>query len=794
MMHSINRVVVVGSGTMGGALAALFANAGIPVYLLDIVPNKLTPDEEKKGLTLQHPAVRNRIVNAGFDATKKARPAAFTAPTIADRVTVGNLEDHFDWVREADWVVEVIVENLKIKQQLMERIDAIRKPDCIVTTNTSGIPIAEIAAGRSKSFQQHFLGTHFFNPPRYLKLLEVIPSPATSPAVLKFVADFGETVLGKGVVICKDRPNFVGNRIGTYAGILGLKYTLENGYSFNEVDDFTGPIIGHPKSASYRLLDLVGIDIMYHVANNLYPAIPDDESREDVKPPALLKDMVDRGWLGNKSNIGFYKQVRVGDKREFHVLDPKTMEHKPTVKSSYDSIVNAEIYDTLGEKLRYIVSQNDRAAKFIWDTTAKTLAYASKRIPEIADEIYAVDNAMKWGFANDAGPFEMWDMLGVAESVARMEKEGITVAPWVKEMLKTGHPSFYQDGKYYDLKSKGYCPLPQGKNVIVLKKQNVIQSNDSASLIDIGDGVACLEFHTKMNSLDEGIVEIANAAFEQVEKNFVGMVIGNQGEAFSAGANVMTIYMAAEEKEWGKIDEIAKALQNFLMSVRYSPKPVVTAPFQYTLGGGCEVAMAGARIVAHAESYVGLVEVGMGLIPAGGGCKEMLRRVVSPAMLTPGTDVLPFLQRVFETIGLGKVATSAEEAKQMGFLAPSDRIVMNKDHLIAEAKRTVLEMVAEGYRPPVRSKNIYAAGERMLAALRLALYSMVQGKYASDYDAVVGGKLAFVLCGGNITAPTWVDEQYILDLEREAFISLCGEEKTRARIDHFLNTGKILRN
>jgi 3-hydroxyacyl-CoA dehydrogenase len=405
-----------------------------------------------------------------------------------------------------------------------------------------------------------------------------------------------------------------------------------------------------------------------------------------------------------------------------------------------------------------------------------------------------VDNAMKWGFANEAGPFEVWDMLGVAETVARMEKDGLKVAPWVKEMLKTGHPSFYKDGKYYDLQKKDYAPLPKPKNVVVLKDQKVVTSNDNAALLDIGDGVACLEFRTKMNALDAGIIEVAQTALEQVDRNFVGMVIGSQSEAFSAGANVMSIYMAAEEKQWDQIDEIAKALQNFLMAVRYSPKPVVTAPYQYTLGGGCEVAMAGARVCAHAESYVGLVEVGMGLIPAGGGCKEMLRRVVSPAMQTPNTDPLPFLQRVFETIGLGKVATSAEEAKQMGFFAPSDRVVLNRDQLIAEAKRTVLEMVTQGYRPPARGKIIYAAGERMLAALRVALHMMIEGKYASEHDGVVGRNLAYILCGGNLTSPTWVDEQYILDLEREMFISLCGEQKTRDRISHFLNTGKILRN
>ncbi|HEX7593920.1 MAG TPA: 3-hydroxyacyl-CoA dehydrogenase/enoyl-CoA hydratase family protein, partial [Anaerolineae bacterium] len=702
--------------------------------------------------------------------------------------------DNFDWVHEADWILEVIVENLEVKRQLMARIDAVRKPDSIVTTNTSGIPIHQIAANCSDSFKQHFLGTHFFNPPRYLKLLEVIPSPQTSREVLEFVKCFGETVLGKGVVVCKDRPNFIANRIGTYAGILGLRYTLDNGYSFNDVDEMTGPVIGHPKSASFRLLDLVGVDIMTHVADNLYPAVPEDEARADLKSPELLHEMLKRGWLGNKSGQGFYKQVKTAKGKEFYVLDPKTMEYKPPEKKQYDSLANSEMYEDLGERLRFMVTQDDRAAKFIWDTTAKTLAYASNRVPEIADDIVSVDNAMKWGFANEVGPFEMWDMLGVADTVARMEKEGIRVAPWVKEMLATGHASFYKDGKYYDLAAKDYKPLPKNPNVILLRDQKVIKQNDSASLIDLGDVVACLEFHSKMNALDDGIVEIATAAMEQVDQNFVGMVVGNQGEHFSAGANVMMVGLAANDGRWDDIDRIGKALQDFTMAMRYSAKPVVTAPFGYTLGGGCEVMMAGSRIVAHAESYIGQVEVGMGLVPAGGGCKELLRRIVSPAMQTPNADPLPFMQRVFELIGMAKVATSAEEARQMGFLGAADRVVMNRDQQIAEAKRTVLQMVAEGYRPPIRGKIIYAAGERMLAALRIAIYSMVQGKYISEYDAKVGDKIAFILCGGNLTSPTWVDEQYILDLEREAFIALCGEEKTRERIWNFLSTGKMLRN
>lgn len=798
MSFTINRVAVIGSGTMGAALAAHCANAGLDVFLLDIVPNKLLPDEEKKGLTLQSPQVRNRIVNAGFDAMKKSRPAALFSPQTAERITLGNLEDNFDLVKQADWIIEAIVENLDIKRQLMTRLDAVRNPNTIVTTNTSGIPIAAIAAQTSQAFREHFLGTHFFNPPRYLKLLEVIPSQDTLPEVVETMQQFGENVLGKGVVVCKDRPNFIANRLGTFIGLYGLRYTLEHGYSFNEVDDITGPLIGHPKTASFRLLDLVGIDVMLHVAENSYKDLPDDEAREEWQPPEFLREMVKRGWLGHKTKQGIYKEVKTEKGRAFHVLDPKTFEYKPQEKVHSDSAVQAEATEDLGERLRYWVAhaEADRAGKFIWDNTARYLAYASHRVPEIADDIVSIDNAMKWGFVNVHGPFETWDILGVAETVARMEKDGFKVATWVKEMLKMGHPSFYKDGQYYDLKSRGYCPVPKNPNVVVLRGQKEIKRNDSASLLDLGDGVACLEFHNAkaLNALDEGIIEIAVAALDEVNKNFIGMVVGNQGEHFCAGANVMTIGLAAENKEFEKIDQIGKTLQNFLMTIRYSPKPVVTAPFGYTLGGGCEVALAGSRMVASAETYIGLVEVGMGLIPAGGGTKEMLRRIVSPAMQTPNVDPLPFMQRVFETIGLAKIATSAAEAWDMGFLGASDRVVMNRDHLIAEAKREVLEMDAAGYRAPTRGKIIYAAGERLLAALRIAIYSMQHGKYITEYESKIANKLAFVLCGGNLTAPTWVDEQYILDLEREAFISLCGEEKTRERIWHFLSTGKPLRN
>lgn len=794
MSYEIHRVAVIGSGTMGGALAAHFANAGLDVSLLDIVPTTLTADEEKKNLSLAQSAVRNRIVNAGMNAVLKSKPAALFTPQTAEKIRVGNLQDNFDFVADADWILEAIVENLDVKRALMERIDAARKPNSIITTNTSGIPIHAIAQGRSKAFKKHFLGTHFFNPPRYLKLLEVIPGPDTLRKVVKFVKRFGEDVLGKGVVLCKDRPNFIANRLGSFLGTYTMRYAYEHDYRVDEVDAFTGPEIGHPKTATFRLCDLVGVDIMYHVADNLHNAVTDDEARADLKPPEFLKTMVERKMLGNKTRGGFYKETREeSGKKKFYALNLKTFEYEKPGKYFFDSVSAAEMADTLPEKLRAIVAGDDRAAKFVWDTTAHYLAYASHRIPEIADDIVSIDRAMRWGFAHEAGPFEIWDMLGVAETLVKMEAQGIAVAPWVKEMLAAGHASFYHNGSYYEPAAKAYRTLAATPNVILLKHTRVISENDSAALRDIGDGVALLEFHTKMNALDDNIIEVAHTALSEVEKNFTGMVVGNQGEHFSAGANVLGIWMMAENGEWEKIDEVAKALQDFTMRLRYSRKPIVTAPFGYTLGGGCEVTMAGARIVAHAETYAGLVEVGIGVIPAGGGCKEMLRRVVAPALQTPNADALPFLQRVFETVGTAKVATSAAEAKQLGFFGDDTRIVMNRDQLVAAAKQTVLNMVAENYQAPTRAK-IYAAGARALAAMRIAIYSMVSGKYISEYDALIGDKLAQVLCGGALTAPAWVDEQYILDLEREAFISLCGQEKTRERISHFMNTGKPLRN
>jgi len=807
MSYTINRVAVIGAGTMGAAIAAHLANAGIPAYLLDIVPRELTPQEEAKGLTLDHPAVRNRIVNEGWQRCIKARPANFFAKDIADRVTLGNLEDNFDWVGEADWIIEAIIERLDIKQSLMARIEAVRKSGSIVSTNTSGIPIKDIAEGCSDDFKAHFLGTHFFNPPRYLKLLEVIPHEQTKAEVVEFMKEFGTRALGKGVVICKDTPNFIANRFISVVGAYTLNYALDNGYTVEEVDRLTGPTIGHPKSATFRLYDLVGIDVMAHVNRNLYPAIAHDPYREELQheeSKALIEAMLERKWLGNKTRQGFYKRVETEQGRQFWILDPETMDYQPPTKPRFESVGKHRNVEDVGERIKRLCAEDDRGGQFIWATTAFGLNYAAHAIPEIADDIVSIDNANKWGFNHQLGPFEVWDALGVAESVERMESEGMMVTPWVKEMLAAGHTSFYkkENGRltYYDPASKGYAAAEADTRTIVLKdiktdEKRIIARNLSASLVDMGDGVLGLEFHSKMNALDEDIFKMMTQAREELEKDWGGLVIGNRGEHFCAGANIFMVAVAAQQGEWDKLDTLIKYGQDAMMAFRYSPKPVVSAPFGMVLGGGAEVTMAASAVCAAAESYIGQVEAGVGLVPASGGCKELVRRVISPVVKsTPNADPLPFMQRIFEMIALAKVSASAEEARQWGFLTPADRIVMNRDHLLHEAKRLVLEMVESGYRPPVRGKEIWAVGANGLAAMEVMVWGMKEAGYASEHDALIANKTAYILCGGKLSKPQWVDPQVILDLEREAFLSLLGEQKTIDRIWHMLNTGKPLRN
>ncbi|HEY72737.1 MAG TPA: 3-hydroxyacyl-CoA dehydrogenase/enoyl-CoA hydratase family protein, partial [Thermoflexia bacterium] len=710
MEYAINRVAVIGAGTMGAAIAAHLANAGIPAYLLDIVPRELTAKEEKKGLKLDDPEVRNRIVNEGWQRCVKARPANLFAKDIAERVTLGNLEDNFDWLGEVDWIIEVIVERLDIKQQLMARLEEIRKPNCIVTTNTSGIPIKDIAAGRSDEFKAHFLGTHFFNPPRYLKLLEIIPHEQTAPEIVEFMKEFGARTLGKGVVVCKDTPNFIANRFISVVGAYTLNYALDNGYTVEEVDALTGPTVGHPKTATFRLYDLVGIDVMAHVNTNLYPAIANDPYREELvheKSTALITAMVEHKWLGNKTKQGFYKRVQTEEGRQFWVLNPETMEHQPPTKVRFESVGKHRKVESTGERIKLLCAEDDRAAKFIWATTAFGLNYAASIIPEVADDILSIDNANKWGFMHEMGPFEIWDALGVAESVERMEADGMEVTPWVKEMLAAGYATFYEkkNGKlyYYDPASKGYVAVADDPRAFAIKEvkedeQRVIASNPSATLLDMGDGVLGLEFHSKMNALDTDIFKMMERAREELDKDWVGLVIGNQGKNFCVGANIFVVAVAAQQGEWDQLNAVVKQGQDALMGFRYSPKPVVSAPFGMALGGGAEVTMGASAVCAASELYIGQVEAGVGLVPAAGGCKELVRRVISPVVRnTPSADPLPFMQQIFERIAMAKVSASAVEAQQWGFLAPSDRIVMNSDHLLHEAKQMVLEMAAAGY-------------------------------------------------------------------------------------------------
>ena len=796
MKYHIHKAVVIGSGTMGAAIAAHLANAGVPVTLLDIVSTN-APAGDKEA--------RDKIVNEGWDRCLKARPANLMSSELKTLVRLGNLEDDFGVVAEADWVCEAIVENLKIKQELMARIDAVRKPNGIVTTNTSGIPVAAIAEGRSKEFKKHFLGTHFFNPPRYLKLLEIIPTKDTDTEVVEFFSWFGEYRLGKGIVLCKDTPNFIGNRVAFGTGAFAMDFILKNGYTVDEVDAITGQLIGRPKTATFRLIDLVGLDVWDHVGRNLAPLIPHDKLGQEYlraeAPAKLMSTMLERKWLGNKTKVGFYKEVRGEDgKKEFWSLDLNTLEHVPPTKPRFDSVKAAKDAEKLGDRLKVLLDgpSPDKASELVKALTYQGFQYASSIIPEVADTVKPIDDAVRWGFMHEAGLFETWDMLGVRETVKKMKAAGYPAAKWVREMLKAGVESFYQYkngekvGVYDALRGK-YVKLKRPEGMVILKQQKVVAENVGATIRDMGDGVACLEFHTKMNSLDEDIMNMADEAFKCLETDFDGLVIGNEAENFSAGANLFMMVVGAQQGMWDVLDLAVRKLQDFNMRMRYSPKPVVVAPAGLALGGGCEITLHGSRVVAAAETYIGLVELGAGVIPAGGGTKEMLRRIVNPVMRVENAEPLAALQRAFLQMGQAKVATSGDEARAMNILTPADRIVFNRDHLLTEAKKEVLHMIASGYRPPAL-ELIYAAGREALAAIRIGAWMFAEGNYITQYDHHIAGKLAYVMCGGELTRGQWVSEQYILDLEREAILSLFGEEKTQARMWNILQTGKPLRN
>jgi 3-hydroxyacyl-CoA dehydrogenase len=812
MPYGINQVTVIGAGTMGAAIAGHIANAGVPVTLLDIAPDELTPQEAAAGLTLEDRKVRNRIVQAGYDRMVKAKPANLFTAEVAKRIQLGNLTDDFDRaIGQSDWIIEVIVERAEPKQALMARIEAAAPPHALISTNTSGIPIHIISQARGEAFKRRFLGTHFFNPPRYLHLLEVIPTPETDPALVERIKQFAERVLGKGVVICKDTPNFIANRMFTYIESDLIEFAVENGYSVEEVDRLTGSLIGRPNSATFRLHDIVGIDVAALVTQNLYPMIADDEDRETLRAPnmtAVFQTLLDHKLLGQKVGQGFYKTV-IDDQgnKTFWGLDLQAaaeggeIDYVAPQKPRWGSVGNARDLP-LPERLRELTNAEDAAGELIWHTLSRTLAYASKRVPEIADSLADIDNAMKWGFAWELGPFETWDTLGVAETVTRMEGEGLTVAPWVKEMLAAGHERFYRFDQglpqVYSPLTKSYAPLQRSPLDLKLKEirraHPALEENESATLLDMGDGVLLLEFHSKMNALDPGIFQIAQKAVERLHGNATGLVIGNEGQHFSVGANLFILGTLAQAAQWAELEGVLKQGQDLLMALRRAPKPVIAAPFQRVLGGGVEICLAADRIVAQAESYMGLVEFGVGVIPGWGGCKELVRRLVSPHMHATNVNPTPYLRQVFETIGFAKVSTSAAEARALGFLAPEDRIVLNPDHLLAEAKREVLDLTGDGYISPTTTGNVYAAGRDMLASMKIEVYSLQTGGYISSHDAKIAHKLAYVICGGDLSAPTWMDEQYFLDLEREAFLSLAGEAKTQERIWYMLQNGKPLRN
>ena len=792
---------------MGSRIAAHLANAGIPCYLLDIAPHELNADEQRKGLTVSSSAVRNRIVMAGLDAAKKSRPAAFFTPETARLVTPGNLEDNLAWCGEVDWIIEAVAETLEIKRSLFERVEIVRKPGTIVTSNTSGLPIHLIAEGRSEDFQQHWAGTHFFNPPRYMKLVELIPGPNTKPEVLDALEHVCDLRLGKGVVRAKDTPNFIANRIGTFSMMNVLRQMQALDMTIEEVDTCTGPAIGQPKSATFRTTDIVGLDVLVHVVRNIYENAKDDEWRELYKMPPFIEEMLKRGWLGDKTGGGFYKRVKgAGSESEILTLDWKTMEYRPRQKSKFASIEAGKQVDDTRERLRALVEpgiegKGDKANKFLWTALGESCAYAATRAPEIAHSIADVDHAMQWGFAQELGPFGAWDAIGVEKIATALAQDGKNVPPLVAKVLASTEKRFYRREKghtnYFDMTVGRLTPMAETPGVLILKsvkdRTGVVQKNSGASLIDIGDGVVCCEFHSKMNAIGGDLVAMLHAGISRLGSEFEAMVIGNQAPNFSVGANLMLVLIGAQEGEWDEIHMAVRQFQRVNMAIKYAPRPVVAAPQGMALGGGCEISLHSARIHAAAEAYIGLVETGVGLIPGGGGTKEMLIRANEHSTGGENLDLFHALKPVFENIAMAKVSTSGEEARSLGFLRAADPIAMNRDRQIADAKETALAMVRAGYHPPAPAE-IRVLGEEFLSAAKLAIHMLVRGAYATEYDGIVGRKLAYVLAGGSVTAPQTVSEQYILDLEREAFVSLCGERKTRERIAHTLKTGKPLRN
>lgn len=801
MNRSIKKVAILGSGIMGSRIACHFANIGVQVLLLDIAPKELTAEEQAKGLLLDSPLVKNRIVNLAFQQTLKSKPASLYQVGFAANIQLGNFDDNLSGIADADWIMEVVVENLAIKRSLYDRVEPFRKAGTLITSNTSGIPIHLMAEGRSADFQAHFCGTHFFNPPRYLRLLEIIPTPKTDPAVIEFLLAYGETQLGKTTVLCKDTPAFIANRIGVYSMMQTMKVVEELGLSVEQVDKLTSKVVGRPKSGTFRLSDVVGLDTTVHVANNLLAALTEDESKSIFELPSMMQKLMDNKWLGDKTGQGFYKKTKDSTgKTNILSLDLKTFEYGAQQRVSFETLERSKAVDQLADRFALLLAGQDLAGEFYRKTILDGFRYASNRVPEIADDLVKIDQAICAGFGWEMGVFETWDAIGVEKANSMMAELGLTPAPWVSEMLALGHSTFYktEGGKrlYYDLASKSYQTIPGQEKQIslqILKPTNTVFKNDDAHIIDLGDGIVGLEFHSKMNTMGQGVLEGLAHAIETAEKDFRGLVIGNESnEAFSAGANLGMLYMFGIEKKFDEVNQMIATFQESMMRVRYSSIPVVVAPHTLALGGGCEINLHADKIVAHSELYMGLVEVGVGLIPAGGGTKEMALRM-GDARRT-GDVELNRLQQAFMNIATARVSTSAHEALEMNYLRSQDRIVLNRSQVISEAKKEAILLAEAGYVQKNRRSDVWVEGKQGLALFKAGIQGMLMGRYISEHDALIANKLAFAICGGDLDAPQQVTEQYLLDLEREAFLSLTGEQKTMERIGSLLSGGKPLRN
>lgn len=801
MNRNIKKVAVLGSGVMGSRIACHFANIGCQVLLLDIVPRELTTEDEKKGLTKESKAFRNKIVNDSLQFALKSNPSPIYRKSFASRIETGNFDDDLAKIKDCDWIIEVVIERLDIKQQVFENVEKYRTPGTLITTNTSGIPIHMMLDGRSEDFKKHFCGTHFFNPPRYLQLLEIIPSPETDPAIIDFLMDYGKRYLGKKTVLCKDTPAFIANRVGVYS-IMSLFHVVKDmGLTVEEVDKLSGPVLGRPKSATFRTCDVVGLDTLVHVANGLKANCPNDEEKALFELPDYISKMVENNWLGSKTNQGFYKKVKDDSgKSEIKVLDLNTLEYKESSRPKFATLEMAKPIDDLKKRTKMLLMGMDKAGEFYRKVFGGLFAYVSNRIPEITDDLYKIDDALKAGFGWELGPFETWDVVGLDKGLELIAKNDKKVADWVNEMKAAGFTTFYKNEKgqrmYFDIPSKSYKTIPGTEDIVMLdtlRDENKVWGNSDTTIVDLGDGIINLEFHTKMNTIGGGVIEGINKALDLAENEYKGLVISNTGQNFSAGANVGMIFMMAVEQDYDELNFAVKMFQDTMMRIRYSNTPVVVAPHNLALGGGCELSMHADKVVAHAELYMGLVEFGVGLIPGGGGTKEFAKRLSDE--LKAGDIKINRMRDRFLTIGQAQVATSAYEAFDLGYLREgTDEVVVSRDHQLTRAKEACLGLANKGYVAPKREKNITVIGQEGLGIVYVGANSMLAGHYISEHDALISEKLGFVLCGGDLSENTTVSEQYVLDLERKAFVELCAERKTLERLESMVKKGKILRN